>query len=149
MSNKKRGENMSANRQPKPNFHADQARMPAPGAQPVPDEYCSECPDEQAALARMAEAVAKLAITRWQHASRGAHLDLNRPHHESARARWYAHVRQGLQDWIERGGFSQPDEICDVPKQGAMPVPTRQARNDRPCGGRRCDNMQCNNACVD
>lgn len=139
---------MSANRQSKPNFHADQSRMPAPGAQPVPDEYCHEHSDEEAALARTAHAAAKLAIARWQHASRGSHLDLNRPHHETARARWYAHVRQGLQDWIERGGFSQPDEIYDVPKHVALPAHTHQARNNRQCG-RRCDNRQCNTAWVE
>ena len=70
--------------------------------------------DEQSALSRAAYIAAQFVIERWQDGSRKHCASLNLPHSQSVRARWYANTHQGLQDWIERGGFSQPVDAHDA-----------------------------------
>lgn len=70
--------------------------------------------DEQTGFCRAAQLAAHLVIERWQDGSRRRCADLNLPHHQSARARWYDMAQQGLQDWIARGGFSQPVDEYDA-----------------------------------
>lgn len=75
------------------------------------DEHCV---DEHSALSRAAHIAAKFAIERWQDGSRQHCANLSLPHSQSVRARWYAKTQQGLQDWIARGGFSQPVDAHDA-----------------------------------
>ncbi|NML63135.1 hypothetical protein HHL21_19020 [Massilia sp. RP-1-19] len=70
--------------------------------------------NEQSALSRAAHIAAKFVIARWQDGSRRHCANLNLPHSQSARACWYAKTQQGLQDWIARGGFSQPVDAHDA-----------------------------------
>lgn len=69
---------------------------------------------EHCALGRAAHIAAKFVIERWQDGSRQHCANLNLPHSQSARARWYATTQQGLQDWIARGGFSLPVDVHDA-----------------------------------
>ena len=75
------------------------------------DEHCV---DDGSALSRAAHIAAKSVIEPWQDGSRQHCANLSLPHSQSARARWYAKTPQGLQDWIERGGFSQPVDAHDA-----------------------------------
>lgn len=75
------------------------------------DEHCM---DEESALSRAAHIAAKFVIERWQDGSRRHCANLSLPHSQSVRARWYANTQQGLQDWIARGGFSQPIDAHDA-----------------------------------
>ena len=61
-----------------------------------------------------AQVVAKFVIQRWQEGSRQHCADMALPHNQSARARWLVKTQQGLQDWIERGGFSLPVDAHDA-----------------------------------
>jgi hypothetical protein len=70
--------------------------------------------DEHSALCRAAHIATKFIIERWQDGSRQHCANLNLPHSQSARARWYAQTQQGLQDWVARGGFSQPVDAHDA-----------------------------------
>lgn len=77
--------------------------------------YADElCVDEESALSRAARIAAKFVIERWQDGSRQHCANLSLPHSQSVRARWYAKTQQGLQDWIARGGFSQPIDAHDA-----------------------------------
>lgn len=77
---------------------------------------CAEetCTDDDAALCHAAHVVTQFVIQRWQDGSRQHCADLALPHNQSARARWLVKTHQGLQDWIERGGFSQPVDAHDA-----------------------------------
>lgn len=98
---------------------------------------------EHSALGRAAHIAAKFVIERWQEGSRQQCANLNLPHSQSARARWYAKTQQGLQDWIARGGFSLPADAHDaaaLAKSGATrPIlyrlHTEEERCDRSCVG--------------
>ncbi|RJG23867.1 hypothetical protein [Massilia cavernae] len=105
---------------------------------PLSNELMPATPAD-VALTRAAYVAARLVIARWQHASRHAQRNLNLPHHESARARWFARTRQGLEEWIAHGGFSQPDDILDTS------IPAGCARTGGSCN----DAGQCEQACVD
>ncbi|HEY0490304.1 MAG TPA: hypothetical protein VGD30_12375 [Telluria sp.] len=88
--------------------------------EPVPhssnfDEFAgATCADEQSALALAASVAAQSVISRLQDTSRQHCVNLNLPHSQSARARWYARAQQGLQDWISHGGFSLPVDAHDA-----------------------------------
>lgn len=75
------------------------------------EEHFSE---EHSAFSRAAFIATKFVIERWQNGSRKHCASLNLPHSQSVRARWYDKTQQGLQDWIERGGFSQPVDAHDA-----------------------------------
>ncbi len=77
---------------------------------------CAEenCTDDDAALRHAAQVVAKFVIQRWQDGSRQHCASLALPHNQSARARWLVKTQEGLQDWIERGGFSLPVDAHDA-----------------------------------
>lgn len=73
-----------------------------------------KCTDDDAALRHAAHVAAQFVIQRWQDGSRQHCADLALPHNQSARARWLMKTHQGLQDWIERGGFSLPVDAHDA-----------------------------------
>jgi hypothetical protein len=73
-----------------------------------------QCTDDYATLSHAAQIAAKFVIERWQEGSRHQCASLNLPHSQSARARWFTKTQQGLQDWIERGGFSLPVDAHDA-----------------------------------
>ena len=77
---------------------------------------CAEeqCTDDDAALSHAAHVVAQFVIQRWQDGSRQHCADLALPPSQSARARWLVKTQQGLQDWVERGGFSLPVDAHDA-----------------------------------
>lgn len=95
--------------------------------------------DEQSALSRAARIATKFVIERWQEGSRRHCATLNLPHNQSARARWYDKTQQGLQDWIERGGFSQPVDAHDAAAQAGSgatrPILYRLAGDEQHCAG--------------
>ena len=96
---------------------------------------------EHSALGRAAHIAAKFVIARWQDGSRQHCANLNLPHSQSARARWYAKTQQGLQDWIARGGFSLPIDAHDAVARAASGATrpilyrlnTEEERCDRSC----------------
>lgn len=68
----------------------------------------------ESALAHGAALSARCVIARVQDTSRKHCLNLSLPHNQSPRARWYARAQQGLQDWIDGGGFSLPVDAHDA-----------------------------------
>lgn len=81
-----------------------------------------QCADDDATLSHCAHIAATFVIERWLDGSRRHCANLNLPHNQSVRARWFARTQQGLQDWIERGGFSLPvDAHDDAALAGAGP----------------------------
>ncbi len=57
----------------------------------------------------------RLALSRWQHGGNIPHLHHGAP---ALRAAWYAASRRDFQAWLDRGGFSQYE---DLPR--ALPAP--------------------------
>lgn len=89
-------------------------QAPAPHSSNDKEFAGATCADDQSALAHAASLAAQFVISRLQDASRQHCVNLSLPHSQSARARWFAHTQQGLQDWIGRGGFSLPVDAHDA-----------------------------------
>ena len=118
-------------------------REPEPHSSMLGEVSDVGCAGEQAALEHAAYVAAKFVIARWQDGSRRQCANLNLPHNQSARARWYAQAQQGLQEWIARGGFSLPVDAHDAAalagSAASRPtlyrVPSNKTRRDRSCVG--------------
>ena len=92
------------------------------------DDHMNDVPDAQAAaharlaLEQSALYETRLAIARWITSSLAA---TQVPAPPMAQARWYDKAQRDLQEWLARGGFSQPDTACAEPDAAlvvAIPV---------------------------
>ena len=97
-------------------------------ATPSEPDFWSHDPDDlplhgvNDALAESALQNTQLAIARWTGGIHRPRMLQVGSLHVSAQARWYARTFDGLQQWVERGGFSQHDDAA---------APTR--RSERQC----------------
>ena len=67
-------------------------------------------PAERRQMARFHAALfpTRLALSRWQHGGHIPHLHHGAP---ALRAAWYAAARRDFQAWLDRGGFSQYEDV--------------------------------------
>lgn len=109
--------------------------------QPGPECPASDLPgaplDMQAraiALELAAIFAAERAIARWVSGKSNVPMPTAPPAREPARARWYAQVQKNFQEWLDRGGFSQPDDAAQaapakLPATPDADAPREQAKN--------------------
>lgn len=70
-------------------------------------------PAERRQTARIHAALfpTRLALARWQHGGHLPHLHGGEP---ALRAAWFATSRRDFQAWLDRGGFSQHDDVLPL-----------------------------------
>lgn len=91
-------------------------------------------PDERRQMARFHAALfpTRLALARCRHGGHIPHLHHGAP---ALRAAWYAAARRDFQAWLDRGGFSQHDELPPTPHP-PLPIDYQPARDgDTRCQG--------------
>ena len=94
---------------------------------PSEPDFWSHDPDDlplhgiHDALAESALQNTQLAIARWTGGIHRPRMLQVGSLHVSAQARWYARAFDGLQQWVERGGFSQHDEMAPPTRRGERP----------------------------
>jgi len=78
-------------------------------------------PAERRQMARFHAALfpTRLALSRWQHGGHIPHLHHGAP---ALRAAWYAAARRDFQAWLDRGGFSQYEEVSRALPAGCQPM---------------------------
>lgn len=93
---------------------------------PSEPDFWSHDPDDlplhgNDALAESALQNTQLAIARWTGGIHRPRMLQVGSLHVSAQARWYARTFDGLQQWVERGGFSQHDEPAPLVRRSERP----------------------------
>lgn len=94
---------------------------------PSEPDFWSHDPDDlplhgaDDALAEAALQNTQLAIARWTGGIHRPRMLQVGSLHVSAQARWYARTFDGLQQWVERGGFSQHEETAPPARRNERP----------------------------